>query len=71
MNHVLAPAKKVSFAETVAFDYIGLVESTANYVFLNQHAKNVGKPLRIRIQVGNFEALCRLVESNVGIGHAT
>jgi DNA-binding transcriptional LysR family regulator len=67
-NHVLARAKNVSFGETLAFDYIGLVESTANYVFLNQHAKNLGKPLKIRIQVGNFETLCRMVESNVGIG---
>jgi DNA-binding transcriptional LysR family regulator len=31
-------------------------------------AEELQRSLRVRIQVGNFEELCRMIEANVGIG---
>ena len=67
-THPLAQRKKIGFAETLEFDYIGLPEASAIHAFLNQAANDVHKALKIRIQVGNFEAVCRMIEANVGIG---
>lgn len=66
--HVLASRQRIAFAETLGFDYVGLEQGSALYAFLKHAANVVHKPIKIRIQVGNFEALCRMVEANVGIG---
>ena len=39
-----------------------------SHAFLMQAANEVNRTLKIRVQAGNFEALCRMIESNVGIG---
>jgi len=66
--HPLARSGQVGFRETLAFDYIALMEGNPIQVFLNQAALAAQRPLKNRAQVGDFEALCRLVETGVGIG---
>ncbi len=36
--------------------------------FLGSKATNIGRPLRLRVQLRSFDAVCRLVECNVGVG---
>ena len=36
--------------------------------FLADKAARIGRPLRLRVQLRSFDAVCRLVECNVGIG---
>jgi DNA-binding transcriptional LysR family regulator len=36
--------------------------------FLADKAARIGQPLRLRVQLRSFDAVCRLVECNVGIG---
>ncbi len=36
--------------------------------FLADKAASIGRPLRLRVQLRSFDAVCRLVECNVGIG---
>lgn len=67
-SHPLAKCKDITFEETLDFDFISLVETSAIHGFLNQVASDLNRPLKIRIQVGNFEALCRMIETNIGIG---
>jgi DNA-binding transcriptional LysR family regulator len=67
-NHPLAQRKSISFEDTLNCEYIGLSESSAIHTFLNQTANRVHKSLKVRIHVGNFEAVCRMIEANVGIG---
>jgi DNA-binding transcriptional LysR family regulator len=66
-EHPLAQKKSIRFSETLEFDYIGLYEASALHSFLKQAADNLKKSLKLRIQVTNFEAVCRMVEANVGI----
>ena len=64
-GHALAGRKEVAFAETLDCDHVGLQESSAIHAFLRQVCDQLHRPLRLRIQVGNFEAACRMVEANV------
>jgi DNA-binding transcriptional LysR family regulator len=66
-NHKLAKRRTISFDQTLEFDYIG-VEATAIQSFLIRAADDLHRSLKVRIQVGNFEELCRMIEANVGIG---
>jgi DNA-binding transcriptional LysR family regulator len=67
-THPLASETSVFFTDTLAYDYIVLHEGSAIYSFLNRAADELHAPLKIRIQVGSFEAVCRMIEANVGIG---
>jgi DNA-binding transcriptional LysR family regulator len=66
-NHSLARRRTISFEKTLEFDYIG-VEASAIQSFAMLAAEELQRSLRVRIQVGNFEELCRMIEANVGIG---
>jgi DNA-binding transcriptional LysR family regulator len=66
--HPLAARRVTSFSDTLEFDYVALAEASPLHDLLNQAAKRLQRPLNIRVQVSDFEALCRLVEANVGIG---
>ncbi|MEG1455596.1 MAG: LysR substrate-binding domain-containing protein, partial [Comamonas sp.] len=67
-DHALARRKAVAFGDTLEYDYIGLHESSAIHAFLRQHSDLLHRPIKQRIQVGNFEAACRMIEAGVGIG---
>jgi DNA-binding transcriptional LysR family regulator len=66
--HPLARLDEVSFGETLEYDYVGLHEASAIHAFLAQAASSLYKSIKTRIQVGNFEAVCRMIEANAGIG---
>jgi DNA-binding transcriptional LysR family regulator len=68
LNHPLAGEDVVSFEETLEFDHVGLHEASAIHAFVKQAANALNKPLKIRIQASNFEAVCRMVEANAGVG---
>ncbi|HID4134132.1 TPA: LysR substrate-binding domain-containing protein [Pluralibacter gergoviae] len=68
VSHPLAARKSVSFAESMAYAQISLPEGTGMYEFIRRQAEQAGSALKIRIQVGNFETFCRMVEAQVGIG---
>lgn len=66
-DHALAGTPAVTFADTLAFDHIGLHESSAIRAFLQQICDGLERPMKQRIQVSNFEAACRMVEAAVGV----
>lgn len=68
LDHPLAKAGTVSFAETLEYPHIGLHEGSTLQHFLNRVVSDTGEHLNLRIQVRGFDAMCRMVESNVGIG---
>jgi molybdate transport repressor ModE-like protein len=67
-EHPLAKRAKVSFADVVDQEFVGLDRSSAIQRFLADKATRIGKPLRLRIQLRSFDAICRMVEGHVGIG---
>lgn len=67
-SHPLAARDEIAFEETIEYNYIALHEGSAIHSFLNREAGELNKQLKIRIQVSSFEAVCRMIEANVGIG---
>jgi DNA-binding transcriptional LysR family regulator len=67
-DHALARRAKVSFAETLDHDFVGLDRASALQRFLADKANRLGRPLKLRVQLRSFDAVCRLVERNVGVG---
>jgi DNA-binding transcriptional LysR family regulator len=67
-DHPLGALKTASFEQTIECDYVSLVSASALHTFLTKVAAGLHKTLKVRVQVSNFEALCRLIETNVGIG---
>src|SRR5437016_1245846 len=67
-HHPLAEHVSISFAEVLGYDFVGLDRASALQRFLADKAALIGEPLRLRVQLRSFDAVCRLVECNVGIG---
>ena len=67
-SHPLSDALSVDFVDTLAFDHVGLTEGTAIHSFLREECDRLHRRMTMRIQVGNFETVCRLIEVGVGIG---
>jgi DNA-binding transcriptional LysR family regulator len=57
----------VPFIETLDEDWISLVNGAALLERQQQSALSANKPLRLRVQVRTFEAVCHLVAANLGI----
>ncbi len=67
-GHALPRRRRVDFAETLGYDYVGLLRGTAIQLRMQQAAEALGRLLRVRIQVNSFDAVCRMVEGGVGLG---
>lgn len=67
-GHPLARRTRVSFAEVLEYDVVGLERSSSLQRFLVGKAARAGRPLRGRVQLRSFDAVCRLVEAGVGVG---
>src|SRR5882672_4203379 len=70
-DHALAKRSKIAFAQVLDNDFVGLDRASALQRFLADKAARIGQPLRLRVQLRSFDAVCRLVECNVGIGIVT
>jgi DNA-binding transcriptional LysR family regulator len=67
-DHPLSQRARIGFADLLDRDFVGLERSSALQRFLADKAARIGRPLRLRIQLRSFDAVCRMVERNVGIG---
>jgi DNA-binding transcriptional LysR family regulator len=67
-DHPLARRTRIGFAEVLDHDFVGLDRASAIQRFLGGKASGVGRTLRLRVQLRSFDAVCRLVECNVGVG---
>jgi len=67
-NHPLAGSTGVGFAEVLDYDMVGLDRASAIQRFLADKASRIGRAIRLRVQLRSFDAICRLVECNVGVG---
>jgi len=67
-DHVLAQRPSVGFAEVLDYDFVGLDRTSSLQRFLGTKAVREGRPLRLRVQLRSFDAVCRLVECGVGVG---
>src|ERR1700723_4113849 len=67
-DHPLAKRSTIGFDDVLDHDFVGLDRASALQRFLASKAMRIGRPLRLRVQLRSFDAVCRLVECRVGIG---
>jgi molybdate transport repressor ModE-like protein len=67
-DNTLARRAKLAFEDVLDQDFVGLDRASAIQRFLAAKALRVGRPLRLRVQLRSFDAVCRLVECKVGVG---
>jgi len=66
-GHPLAERSEVCLDDVLEAQHIGLHEGSSLLSFVRGLAQERGKPLKVRIQVYSFEAVCRMVSAGVGI----
>jgi DNA-binding transcriptional LysR family regulator len=67
-DHPLAARDDILFAETLDFDHVGLHAASSIYLRSQYAASQAGKSMRLRINVPGFDAVCRMVQADMGIG---
>ena len=66
-GHPLAARRRIAFAEVLGQDFVGLSPGSALQDHLARHAARAGRPLTLRVRLGGFDAVCRMVEQGVGL----
>ena len=67
-GHRFARRKRMAFAETLDEDAVGMQQGSTLQTFLAQITDKLGKPLKLRIQLASFDAMCRMIGAGVGVG---
>jgi DNA-binding transcriptional LysR family regulator len=70
LTHALTNVPRISFSEVLDYDFVGLDRTSALQRFLADKADAQGRRLKLRVQLRSFDAVCRFVSCNVGIGVA-
>jgi DNA-binding transcriptional LysR family regulator len=61
-------ARSVNYSALLEFEFVTLENATAITRLLIDQAAVARKPLRARVQVHSFAALCKMIEAGLGIG---
>jgi molybdate transport repressor ModE-like protein len=66
-RHPLGRQRKIAFREVLGDDIVGLPVGSALQDYLDEHAARVGRRLKVRVRLNGFAAICRMVESGIGL----
>lgn len=66
-KHPLAARRRLALKDALAHDFVGLPAGSALQEHLDSHAARAGAMLRLRVRLPGFDALCRMVESGIGV----
>ena len=67
-GHALVRRKSVRLADALPFDFVGAHPGSAINNQLTRAAAEAGLPLRLRMQVTSYDALCLMVNAGLGVG---
>src|SRR5262249_11798075 len=67
-DHPLAKRDELLFTDTLDYDHIGLHTASSIYLRAQLAATEAGRTMRLRINVPGFDAVCRMVQANMGLG---
>jgi DNA-binding transcriptional LysR family regulator len=66
-GHAFADRPAIGFRAILDEPFIGLGRDSALQAYLGEHAARLGRTLKLRVRVSGMEAVCRMVESGVGV----
>ena len=67
-GHRFARRKSMAFAETLDEPHVGTHAGSTLRDHLARVTAGLGKPLRLRVELSSFDAICRMIGAGVGIG---
>lgn len=67
-GHVLARRKSVRMGDLLDHDMVGAHPGSVVNSMLNKAAAELGRALRLRIQVSSYDAMCLMVAADLGLG---
>ena len=67
-GHALARRSEVALQQALAEDFICLTDGNALTIRLTAAAAQIGQPIRARMQMRSFDAVCRMVAGGLGVG---
>jgi DNA-binding transcriptional LysR family regulator len=68
VGHALARRKSVRLTDVLPYDFVGMHPGSAINNLLTRAAAEAGLPLKLRIQVTSYDALCLMVVAGLGVG---
>jgi DNA-binding transcriptional LysR family regulator len=66
-RHPLAARLSLSFSDLLEQEFVGMSSTNALQQHLGQHALQAGKPLKLRVRLSSFDAVCAMVGSGIGV----
>ncbi|MBO1908515.1 LysR family transcriptional regulator [Microvirga sp. 3-52] len=66
-GHALADRSEITFREVLDEPFVGLGHGSALQTYLAGHAARAGHALKLRVRLSGLDAVCRMVESGVGV----
>jgi DNA-binding transcriptional LysR family regulator len=67
-GHLLEKRRSVKLLETAHYQHVQLNDHTTHSELIAEVSLAQGIELSVRIKLGSFDAMCRMIESGVGIG---
>ncbi len=67
-NHPLTKKDGITLAETLDYPHISFREGSTLFDLITVQVERLGRSFPMRIQVSSYEAICRMIETGVGIG---
>jgi DNA-binding transcriptional LysR family regulator len=65
--HRFARRREIAFREAADQPFVGLSPGSALQDYLGEHAARIGRPLKLRVRLRSFDAVCRMVAKGVGV----
>lgn len=67
-DHRLSRRRELRFVDILDEDLVALESGTATHRLLSSRAGELGRPMKVRVQVRSFEVMCLLIKQGLGIG---
>ncbi len=67
-SHRLASQVSVTLADILDEDFVALDVATAVHRLIDEKVRELGRIMKLRVQVRSFEVMCHMVEQGLGIG---
>lgn len=67
-NHRFAKRRELRFVDILDEDVVALESGTATNKLLSSRAIELGRPMKVRVQVRSFEVMCLMINQGLGIG---
>lgn len=67
-GHPFTRRRQLRFADMLDEDVVALESGTATNRLLSARAADLGRPIKVRVQVRSFEVMCLMISQGLGVG---